>query len=157
MNDLAVVDKGAGWRRLKALVLDSVSSPITKRVYNLFFAWYGRVPRAYVQAHPAAGWSLVHHGSGREARSRTNGADADVGEGSDRDCRRDCSRPGIPQRQPRRRSSRDSPEREGDLATHQALCRRCRRARNRAPRLPTLCRMPDYAESHHVSSEDQLV
>jgi len=31
MNELAVVDKGADWRRLKALVLDSVSSPITKR------------------------------------------------------------------------------------------------------------------------------
>ena len=34
------------WRRLKTLVLDSVSSPITKRVYNLgldeFFAWYGQ-------------------------------------------------------------------------------------------------------------------
>jgi site-specific recombinase XerD len=34
---------------LKTLVLDSVSSPITKRVYNLgldeFFAWYGREPR----------------------------------------------------------------------------------------------------------------
>jgi hypothetical protein len=35
MNELAVVDKGADWRRLKSLVLDSVSSPITKRVYNL--------------------------------------------------------------------------------------------------------------------------
>ena len=35
MNELSVVDKGADWRRLKALVLDSVSSPITKRVYNL--------------------------------------------------------------------------------------------------------------------------
>ena len=42
MNDLAVVDRSVEWRRLKALVLDSVSSPITKRVYNLgldeFFA-----------------------------------------------------------------------------------------------------------------------
>jgi hypothetical protein len=32
MNEIAVVDKGADWRRLKSLVLDSVSSPITKRV-----------------------------------------------------------------------------------------------------------------------------
>jgi hypothetical protein len=43
------VDKGADWRRLKASVLDSVSFPITKRVYNLgldeFFAWYGQKPR----------------------------------------------------------------------------------------------------------------
>jgi hypothetical protein len=30
MNELAVVEKGADWRRLKALVLDGVSSPITK-------------------------------------------------------------------------------------------------------------------------------
>jgi hypothetical protein len=49
MNELAVVDKGADWHRLKALVLYSVSSPITKRVYNLgldeFFAWYGQEPR----------------------------------------------------------------------------------------------------------------
>ena len=44
MNDLVVADRAADWRRLKALVLDSVSSPITKRVYNLgldeFLAWY---------------------------------------------------------------------------------------------------------------------
>src|SRR5216684_1986309 len=35
MNDLVVVEKIAQWRRLKALVLDSVSSPITRRVYNM--------------------------------------------------------------------------------------------------------------------------
>jgi hypothetical protein len=35
MNDLVVVQKIAGWEKLKALVLDSVSSPITKRVYNM--------------------------------------------------------------------------------------------------------------------------
>ena len=50
MNELAVADKGAEWGRLKALVLDSVSSPITRRVYNLgldeFIAWYGQEPRA---------------------------------------------------------------------------------------------------------------
>jgi hypothetical protein len=44
MNELAVVHKGADWRRLKARVLDSVSSLITKWVYNLgldeFFAWF---------------------------------------------------------------------------------------------------------------------
>ena len=48
MNDLVVVGKGSDWRRLKALVFDSVSSPITKRVYNLgleeLFAWYGQEP-----------------------------------------------------------------------------------------------------------------
>ena len=43
MNELTVVDKANEWRRMKSLVLDSVSSPITKRVYNMaldeFFAW----------------------------------------------------------------------------------------------------------------------
>jgi hypothetical protein len=34
MNELIVVEKIAGWEKLKALVLDSVSSPITKRVYK---------------------------------------------------------------------------------------------------------------------------
>jgi integrase len=49
MNELTVVDKATEWRRMKALVLDSVSSPITKRVYNMaldeFFGWYGKEPR----------------------------------------------------------------------------------------------------------------
>jgi site-specific recombinase XerD len=48
MNDLVVVEKIAHWRRLKALVLDSVSSPITRRVYNLaldeFMAWFRKEP-----------------------------------------------------------------------------------------------------------------
>jgi hypothetical protein len=43
MTDLIVVPQAAHWQRLKRLVLDSVSSPITRRVYNLgldeFFAW----------------------------------------------------------------------------------------------------------------------
>ena len=50
MNDLIVVPQQTQWYKLKALVLDSVSSPITKRVYNLgldeFFAWFGQEPRA---------------------------------------------------------------------------------------------------------------
>src|SRR5713226_2909854 len=49
MNDLVVVEKIAQWQRLKALVLDSVSSPITRRVYNMaldeFIAWYRLAPR----------------------------------------------------------------------------------------------------------------
>ncbi len=35
MNDLISVEKIAQWQKLKKLVLDSVSSPITKRVYNM--------------------------------------------------------------------------------------------------------------------------
>ena len=50
MNELALANRAADWGRLKALVLDSVSSPITKRVYNLgldeFFAWYGQEARS---------------------------------------------------------------------------------------------------------------
>jgi len=50
MTELVVADRGAEWRRLKSLVLDSVSSPITRRVYNLgldeFIAWYTMEPRA---------------------------------------------------------------------------------------------------------------
>ena len=49
MNDLALAKRTADWRRLKALVLDSVSSPITKRVCNLaldeLIAWFGLEPR----------------------------------------------------------------------------------------------------------------
>ena len=35
MNELIAVEKIAGWEKLKSLVLDSVSSPITKLVYNM--------------------------------------------------------------------------------------------------------------------------
>jgi hypothetical protein len=35
MNEIALANRAEDRRRLKALVLDSVSSPITKRVYNL--------------------------------------------------------------------------------------------------------------------------
>jgi integrase len=63
MNELAVVDKGKDWRRLKALVLDSVSSPITKRVYNLgldeFFAWYGQEPRPGFTKATVAAWRVA--------------------------------------------------------------------------------------------------
>jgi site-specific recombinase XerC len=49
MNELTVVDKANEWRRMKGLVLDSVRSPITKRVYNMaldeFFDWYRLEPR----------------------------------------------------------------------------------------------------------------
>jgi integrase len=48
---------------LKALVLDSVSSPITKRVYNLgldeFFAWYALEPRAGFTKATVASWRVA--------------------------------------------------------------------------------------------------
>src|SRR5713101_4418326 len=49
MTELIVAEKIAEWQRLKALVLDSVSSPITRRVYNMaldeFINWYKQAPR----------------------------------------------------------------------------------------------------------------
>src|SRR5260370_36733051 len=49
MNDWGVVEKLAEWQRLKALVLDSVSSPITRRVYSMaldeFMAWFRKEQR----------------------------------------------------------------------------------------------------------------
>jgi hypothetical protein len=55
MNELVLANRVADWRRLKMLVLDSVSSPITKRVYNLgldeFFEWFGRATHSKVLFH----------------------------------------------------------------------------------------------------------
>jgi hypothetical protein len=46
MNDLVLAVKATDWYKLKALVLDSVSSPITRRVYNMaldeFMVWFPR-------------------------------------------------------------------------------------------------------------------
>src|ERR1700756_2518164 len=73
MNELAVVDKGADWRRLKALVLDSVSSPITRRVYNLgldeFFAWYEQEPRAGFTKATVSAWRVALEARGLGAVS----------------------------------------------------------------------------------------
>jgi integrase len=63
MNELVLADRAAEWRRLKALVLDSVSSPITRRVYNLgldeFFAWYSAEPRAGFTKATVAAWRVA--------------------------------------------------------------------------------------------------
>jgi len=44
VNDLIAVEKIAQWQNLKTLVLDSVSSPITKRVYNMALLARGEYP-----------------------------------------------------------------------------------------------------------------
>ena len=48
MHEIAVT-RVSDWEKLKALVLESVSSPITRRIYNLaldeFIEWYGQEPR----------------------------------------------------------------------------------------------------------------
>ena len=63
MNELAVVDNATAWRRMKALVLDSVSSPITKRVYNMaldeFFSWYAQEPRPGFTKATVSAWRVT--------------------------------------------------------------------------------------------------
>src|ERR1700683_4377261 len=60
MNELIVVEKIAGWEKLKAMVLDSVSSPITKRVYNMaleeFMAWFQQAPRSGFTKATVSAW-----------------------------------------------------------------------------------------------------
>jgi hypothetical protein len=70
MNELTVVDRATEWRRMKSLVLDSVSSPITKRVYNMaldeFFGWYAQEPRPGFTKATVSAWrvSLEERGLG---------------------------------------------------------------------------------------------
>jgi site-specific recombinase XerD len=63
MTELVVADKASEWRKLKALVLDSVSSPITRRVYNLgldeFIAWYSLEPRVGFTKAAVSAWRVV--------------------------------------------------------------------------------------------------
>src|SRR6266487_4249658 len=73
MNELVLANRAADWRRLKALVLDSVSSPITRRVYNLgldeFFAWYGQEPRPGFTKATVAAWRVALEARGLGAVS----------------------------------------------------------------------------------------
>src|SRR5260370_27121442 len=63
MNELVLANRAADWSRLKALVLDSVSSPITRRVYNLgldeFFSWYGEEPRPGFTKATVSAWRVA--------------------------------------------------------------------------------------------------
>src|ERR1700676_3604380 len=62
MNDLVVLEKIAQWEKLKTLVLDSVSSPITKRVYNMalneFMAWFQQAPRPGFTKATVSAWRV---------------------------------------------------------------------------------------------------
>src|ERR1019366_5577987 len=73
MTDLIVVPQAAHWQRLKGLVLDSVSSPITRRVYNLgldeFFKWYGREPRPGFTKATMCAWRVALEARGLGAVS----------------------------------------------------------------------------------------
>ena len=60
MNDLVLAAKAADWYKLKMLVLDSVSSPITRRVYNMaldeFMAWFRLEPRPGFSKATVSAW-----------------------------------------------------------------------------------------------------
>jgi site-specific recombinase XerD len=62
MNDLIAVQKIAQWQKLKMLVLDSVSSPITKRVYNMaldeFYGWFQQAPRPGFTKATVSAWRV---------------------------------------------------------------------------------------------------
>src|SRR6266446_200168 len=70
MTELIAVQKIAQWDKLKALVLDSVSSPITKRVYNMalneFMDWFQQAPRPGFTKATVSAWraSLEARGLG---------------------------------------------------------------------------------------------
>jgi len=63
MNELVLANRAGDWHRLKALVLDSISSPITRRVYNLgldeFIAWYGLEPRLGFTKATVSAWRVT--------------------------------------------------------------------------------------------------
>src|SRR5437763_17102898 len=73
MNELVLANRAADWSRLKALVLDSVSSPITRRVYNLgldeFFSWYGQEPRPGFTKATVSSWRVALEARGLGAVS----------------------------------------------------------------------------------------
>jgi site-specific recombinase XerD len=73
MTDLIAVPQTNQWQRLKTLVLDSVSSPITRQVYNLgldeFFAWYEQEPRPGFTKATVAAWRVALEARGLGAAS----------------------------------------------------------------------------------------
>src|ERR1700736_3947180 len=62
MNELISLEKIAQWQKLKTLVLDSVSSPITKRVYNMalneFMGWFQEAPRPGFTKATVSAWRV---------------------------------------------------------------------------------------------------
>jgi site-specific recombinase XerC len=73
MTDLVVVPQQNQWHKLKARVLDSVSSPITRRVYNLgldeFFAWFSQEPCVGFMKATVAAWRVALEARGLGAVS----------------------------------------------------------------------------------------
>jgi len=62
MNNVIAIPKIAQWQKLKMLVLDSVSSPITKRVYNMaldeFYNWFQQAPRPGFTKATVSAWRV---------------------------------------------------------------------------------------------------
>ena len=62
MTDLIAIQKIAGCEKLKTMVLDSVSSPITKRVYNMaleeFLEWFQQGPRPGFTKATVSAWRV---------------------------------------------------------------------------------------------------
>ncbi len=62
MNELVAIEKIAQWEKLKQLVLDSVSSPITKRVYNMalneFMEWFQQASRPGFTKATVSAWRV---------------------------------------------------------------------------------------------------
>ena len=73
VTGLIVVPRATEWQKLKRLVLDSVSSPITRRVYNLgldeFFEWFGREPRPGFTKATVSAWRVALEARGLGAVS----------------------------------------------------------------------------------------
>src|SRR6478752_5240391 len=73
MNELVLANRAADWHRLKALVLDSVSSPITRRVYNLgldeFISWYDQELRPGFTKATVSAWRVALEARGLGAVS----------------------------------------------------------------------------------------
>ncbi len=67
MNDLVAVEKIAQWEKLKTLVLDSVSSPITKRVYNMAL-------NEFMDVVPAGAAARLHQGHRERVAGIAGGA-----------------------------------------------------------------------------------
>jgi len=83
MNELISLEKIAQWQKLKTLVLDSVSSPLTKRVYNMalddFMGWFQPAPRPGFTKATVSAWraSLEDRRLGRHEPQPTWPASSD--------------------------------------------------------------------------------
>jgi site-specific recombinase XerC len=73
INELIALEKIAQWEKLKALVLDNVSSPITKRVYNMalneFMEWIQQAQRPGFTNATVSAWRVSLEERGLEGSS----------------------------------------------------------------------------------------